>query len=240
MTRSRQSPVALVTGGSRGLGLATTRALAGRGWQVVVDGRDAARLTAAVVPLPDVHPVPGDVTDPSHRAALAEQVARLGGLDLLVSSASVLGTSPLGPLSEHPLPQLHEVFEVNCLAPLALVQLLLPSLRSRSGRVVVVSSDAAVEAYPHWGAYGAAKAAADHALRVLALEVPELRWYSLDPGEMDTDLLRSADPTADLSGVPGPDAVAPALLRLALEDLVGGRYRAEELLGTSTAAVVAS
>ncbi len=230
MTSAHQSPTALVTGASRGLGLALTRALVLRGWHVVVDARDGARLAAAVAGLPDptaVTAIPGDVVDDDHRADLAAAVS--GGLDLLVNNASVLGPSPLPPLAEHPLPELLEVFEVNALAPLALVQLVLPALRARGGRIVDVSSDAAVEAYAGWGAYGAAKAALDHATAVLAVEHPELRVHAFDPGDMDTELHRLAEPGEDLSHLPSPESVVPALLRLLEEDLPSGRYRAADL-----------
>jgi NAD(P)-dependent dehydrogenase (short-subunit alcohol dehydrogenase family) len=236
MTLQHQSPVALVTGASRGLGLALTRALVLRGWHVVVDARDGARLAAAVAGLPDpsaVTALAGDVVDDDHRADLAAAVA--GGLDLLVNNASVVGPSPLPPLAEHPLPDLLEVFEVNALAPIALVQLVLPALRARGGRIVDVSSDAAVEAYAGWGAYGAAKAALDHATAVLAVEHPDLRVHAFDPGDMATELHRLADPGADLSALPSPDSVVPALLRLLDEDLPSGRYRAADLAAVGAA-----
>ncbi len=169
----------------------------------------------------------GDVVDDDHRAALAAEVA--GGLDLLVNNASVLGAGPLSPLARHPLPDLLEVFEVNALAPIALVQLVLPALQARRGRIVDVSSDAAVEAYAGWGAYGAAKAALDHATAVLAVEHPDLRVHAFDPGDMDTELHRLAEPGEDLSHLPSPDSVVSALLRLVDEDLPSGRYRAAEL-----------
>jgi len=230
MTPEHQSPVALVTGASRGLGLALTTALVERGWHVVVDARDGERLAAAVAALPDpsaVTALAGDVVDDDHRAALAGAVA--GGLDLLVNNASVVGPSPLPPLAEHPLPALLEVFEVNALAPIALVQLVLPALRARGGRIVDVSSDAAVEAYAGWGAYGAAKAALDHATAVLAVEHPELRVHAFDPGDMDTELHRLAEPGVDLSHLPPAASVVPALLRLVDERPPSGRYRAAEL-----------
>ena len=236
MTPPHQTPVALVTGASRGLGLALTRALVLRGWHVVVDARDGERLAAAVATLPDpsaVTAIAGDVVDDDHRAALAAHVT--GGLDLLVNNASVLGPSPLPPLAEHPLPDLLEVFEVNALAPIALVQLVLPALRLRGGRIVDVSSDAAVEAYPGWGAYGAAKAALDHASAVLAVEHPELRVHAFDPGDMGTELHRLGDPGADLSALPTPDSVVPALLRLLDDDLPSGRYRAADLAAVGAA-----
>ncbi len=221
------SPIALVTGASRGLGLALTRELSARGWHVVVDARDGEGLHRAVAGLPGVRAIAGDVVDDAHREDLAAAVA--GGLDLLVNNASVLGPSPMGPLSEHPLPELLEVFEVNALAPIALVQLVLPALRLRAGRIVDVSSDAAVEAYATWGGYGAAKAALDHATAVLAVENPDLRAYAFDPGDMGTDLHGLADPDADLTALPTPESVVPALLRLVDEDLPSGRYRRADL-----------
>ena len=236
MTPPHSSPVALVTGASRGLGLALTRALVLRGWHVVVDARDGERLAAAVAALPDpsaVTAIAGDVVDDDHRAALAAAVA--GGLDLLVNNASVLGPSPLPPLAEHPLPDLLEVFEVNALAPIALVQLVLPALRARGGRIVDVSSDAAVQPYAGWGAYGAAKAALDHASAVLAVEHPELRVHAFDPGDMDTELHRLAENGADLSSLPSAESVVPALLRLVDEDLPSGRWRLAELAAAGAA-----
>ena len=232
MTSDLQSPVALVTGASRGLGLALTSALVRRGWHVVVDARDGARLSAAVAALPfpsRVTALPGDVVDDDHRAALADAVAARGGLDLLVNNASVLGPSPLVPLARHPLPDLLEVYEVNALAPIALVQLLAPALEARSGRIVNLSSDAAVEAYEGWGGYGSAKAALDHASAVLAQEHPRLHVYAFDPGDMDTELHRLADPDADPTELPSPHSVVPALLRLVDGDLPSGRYRACDL-----------
>ena len=242
MTSPHHSPLALVTGASRGLGLAVTRSLVQRGWSVVVDARDGGRLARAVTALPDpsaVTAIAGDVVDDAHRSELAAAVHARGGLDLLVNNASVVGPSPLPPLTAHPLPELLEVFEVNALAPLALLQLVVPALEARAGRIVNVSSDAAVEAYEGWGAYGAAKAALDHASRVLALEHPALRVFSFDPGDMDTELHRQADPDADPATLASPDSVVPALLRLVDEDLPSGRYVAAVLAPTEAAGVPA-
>jgi NAD(P)-dependent dehydrogenase (short-subunit alcohol dehydrogenase family) len=238
MTSRHKPPVALVTGASRGLGLALTDALVSRGWHVVVDARDGSRLAAAVATLPDptaVTAVAGDVVDDDHRARLAATVNDLGGLDLLVSNASVVGPSPLPLLADHPLPALLDVFEVNTLAPIALLQLVLPSLRARAGRIVHISSDAAVEAYERWGAYGAAKAALDHATKVLAIENPHLRFYTFDPGDMNTELHRLATPGEDLSDLPHPSTVVPSLLRLVDEERPSGRYVASELAPMRTA-----
>jgi NAD(P)-dependent dehydrogenase (short-subunit alcohol dehydrogenase family) len=221
---------ALITGASQGLGRALAAALSERGWRLVVDGRDPARLAAAVAALP--HPetvtaIPGDVADPDHRAALAEAVGPT--LDLLVNNASDLGPSPLPPLARLRPEELQRVLAVNTVAPLALVQLTLPELERAHGRVLDVSSDAAVEAYAGWGGYGASKAALDQLTAVLAVEHPGLRIYAVDPGDMNTAMHRAAEPGEDLSGLPSPESVVPALLRLVDDDLPSGRYRAADL-----------
>jgi NAD(P)-dependent dehydrogenase (short-subunit alcohol dehydrogenase family) len=222
---------AVITGASRGLGLALARALAARGWRLVVDARDADRLAATVAGLPSpalVTAVPGDVADAAHRAALAAAVG--DRLDLLVHNASDLGPSPLPPLADLAPEELSRILTVNTVAPLALTQLLLPALTRASGRLVSISSDAAVEAYPGWGGYGASKAALDQLTAVLAVEHPDLRMYAVDPGDMATDMHQAAYPGEDISDRPAPETVVPALLRLLDDDLPSGRYRAAELL----------
>ena len=236
MTPSSQEPlprVALLTGASRGLGRALATALAERGWHLVLDARDPAPLAAAVAELPRstrVTGVPGDVADPAHRQALVTAVEQAGRLDLLVNNASVLGPSPLVALAEHPLDALERVYAVNTVAPLGLLQRLLPHLQRSRGRVVNVTSDAAAEPYAGWGGYGSAKAALDQLSAVLAVELPDLRVYALDPGDMATDLHQQAYPGEDISDRPSPESVVPALLRLVDDDLPSGRYRAEALL----------
>jgi len=233
MTLPEQAPVALVTGASRGLGLALTATLVDRGWRVVVDARDGARLSAAIAGLSTpsaVTAVCGDVSDPLHRHALADSVTGLGGLDLLVSNASVLGPSPQPRLADYPLDALASVYAVNAFAPVALLQLLLPSLRATGGRVVHLSSDAAVEAYAGWGGYGSAKAALDQLTAVLAVEEATLKVYAFDPGDMATDLQQQAFPGEDVSDRPDPASVVPSLLRLVEGDLPSGRYRSSELV----------
>jgi len=222
------TPTALVTGASRGLGLALATELNGRGWRLVVDARDAARLTAAVGRLP--HPrrviaITGDVADPAHRAALARAAGERP--DLLVNNASDLGPTPLPPLTELPADDLQRVLAVNTIAPLALIQAVLPALRSARGRILNFSSDAAVEAYEGWGGYGASKAALGHLTAVLAVEHPQLRAYAVDPGDMATDMHRAADP--DASGLPAPETGVPALLVLIDGNQPSGRYRAADL-----------
>jgi NAD(P)-dependent dehydrogenase (short-subunit alcohol dehydrogenase family) len=221
---------ALLTGASRGLGLALATALDARGWHLVVDGRDAGRLTAAVaaLPRPDlVTAIPGDVADPGHRAALA--AALPDRLDLLVNNAGGLGPSPLPPLAQLRIEDLQAVLAVNTLAPLALLQLALPALARADGRVLNISSDAAVEAYEGWGGYGASKAALDSLSAVLAVENPRLRIYAVDPGDMNTAMHQAAFPGEDITDRPAPETVVPALLRLVEDDLPSGRYRAADL-----------
>jgi NAD(P)-dependent dehydrogenase (short-subunit alcohol dehydrogenase family) len=222
-------PIALITGASRGLGRAAAHALARRGWSLIVDARRAADLADAMRGLADVAAVPGDVTDPGHRADLAAAVGRAGGLDVLVNNASRLGPSPQPPLRDYPLDELARVYESNVVAPLALIALLTAPLAAAGGTIVNVSSDAAVEAYPGWGGYGSSKAALDQLTAVLAAEEPSLRCYAFDPGDMRTDMHQQAFPGEDISDRPEPETVVPALLRLIDERPPSGRYRASDL-----------
>ena len=218
-------PVAIVTGASKGLGRAVAAALAERGWSVVADARDAAALTAATRDLPGAVAVPGDVTDPAHRAALVAAAEKQGGVDLLVNNASSLGPSPLPRLAAYPLDELARVYDTDVVAPLALCQLALPSATT----IVNVTSDAAVEPYEGWGGYGSAKAALDQVSAVLAAENPHVRVYALDPGDMRTEMHQAAFPGEDISDRPEPQTVVPAFLRLLDERPPSGRYRAEAL-----------
>jgi NAD(P)-dependent dehydrogenase (short-subunit alcohol dehydrogenase family) len=227
------TPLALITGGSRGLGAAFAYGLARQGWRLVIDARDERELrpTAdALAKLTTVVAIAGDVVDDDHRAELAAAAKGLGGADLLVNNASTLGGSPPPRLAEFPLPALLDTFEVNVLAPIALAQLLLPQLRlAPAGGVLNISSDAAVEAYEGWGGYGAAKAALDHASAVLALEEPSLRVWSVDPGDLRTRLQQEAFPGEDISDRPLPETVVPHLLALLRDRPPSGRYRAADL-----------
>ena len=214
---------AVITGASKGLGLALARALAGEGWQLVLDARDGTALRAAAPATATL--VPGDVTDPEHRLDLL--AAAGSDLDLLVNNASHLGPSPQPRLQDDPLDELRRVYEVDVVAPLALVQLLRPRT------VVNVSSDAAVEAYEGWGGYGSAKAALDHLTAVLAQEHPDLRVLSFDPGDMRTEMHQAAFPGEDITDRPLPETVVPAFLRLL--DRPSGRYRAADLMPVDVA-----
>ena len=227
-------PTAIVTGASRGLGLALARSLAERRWRLVIDARDAAALDRAAIALrahTDVVALPGDVADPSHREALA--AAAGDRVELLVNNASTLGSSPLPPLARYPLDELERVFRVNALAPLALMQLALPRL-AEAARIVNVTSDAAVEAYEGWGGYGAAKAALEQLSAVFAAEHPALRVYAVDPGDMNTQMHQQAYPGEDISDRPAPEHSVPGLLALIEGDLPSGRYSAAALAGAHT------
>jgi NAD(P)-dependent dehydrogenase (short-subunit alcohol dehydrogenase family) len=223
-------PVGIVTGGSRGLGLALIRALAERGWRLVVDARGADALERAVAGLEGVVAIAGDVADPAHRRAL---VGAAGDrIDLLVSNAGFLGPSPRPELAAYPLSELARVYEVNAFAPLALVQEALPRLASGAA-ILHISSDAAVEPYEGWGGYGSSKAALEQLTSILATEQPQLRVYSVDPGDMRTQTYREAFPGEDISRVPPPEESVPGLLALIEGSRASGRYRARELAGVA-------
>ena len=222
---------AIITGGSRGFGRAVAADLTAAGWDVVLDGRDEPALAEAAHQLgARAHPIVGDVTDPAHRAQLVDVARELGGLDLLVNNASDLGPSPLPQLASVSLDALARLLETNVVAPLALIQRSLPLLAASSGAVVNVTSDAAVEAYEGWGAYGLTKAALEQLSHVLSVEEPDLRVWWLDPGDMRTEMHQAAFPGEDISDRPLPDLVAPAIARLVRTRPPSGRVTAAELL----------
>jgi NAD(P)-dependent dehydrogenase (short-subunit alcohol dehydrogenase family) len=222
-------PLAIITGSSRGLGLALARALAERGWALVLDARGATDLERAARELGQITEVvalPGDVSDDWHRGALLDAAGE--EIDLLVNNASLLGPSPQPALGLYPLEALERVYQVNVLAPLALTQLVLPRMPDQ-GTIINVSSDAAVEPYAGWGGYGSSKAALDQLTAILAEEHPALRIYSVDPGDMRTRMHQEAFPSEDISDRPPPEASVPGLLALIEGDLPSGRYVAREL-----------
>jgi NAD(P)-dependent dehydrogenase (short-subunit alcohol dehydrogenase family) len=222
---------AIITGASRGFGHALAAQLAVDGWHLVIDGRDGDALAAAAATMgARVTAVPGDVTDAAHRAALVRIAEDLGGLDLLVNNAGTLGPSPLPRLRDLDPDALRDVLETNVVAPLALVQAALPLLAASGGAVVALTSDAAVDAYEGWGAYGASKAALDHLGRVLAVEEAGVAVWSFDPGDMRTAMHQAAFPGEDISDRPEPATVVPALLRLLALRPPSGRVRAGDLL----------
>jgi NAD(P)-dependent dehydrogenase (short-subunit alcohol dehydrogenase family) len=222
-------PNAIITGASRGLGLALARALAPRGWALTIDARGAADLEQAARELGATTPIraiPGDVADPEHRRALIEAAGDT--IDVLVNNASVLGPSPQPALTGYPLDALERVYIVNTLAPLALIQLAMPKIPG-GGRIINVTSDAAVEPYEGWGGYGSSKAALEQLSAILGAEHPELRVYAVDPGDMRTRLHQEAFPGEDITDRPPPEDSVPGLLALIEGDLPSGRYQAREV-----------
>lgn len=212
----------LVTGASRGLGRALSAELARRGARVVMVARGTEALEEAATAVRaaggDAHAIAGDVAD---KAAIHPMVAlaqdRVGPIDLLIHDASALGPTPLGELAALDCEDLEVVLATNLVGPFRLTKALVGGMVARGrGTVVFVSSDAAVEAYPTWGAYGASKAAADHLARIWAAELDGsgVRVLSIDPGEMDTAMHRAAIPDADPATLARPEDVASAIVDL--------------------------
>lgn len=230
-------PIALITGGSAGLGLALSRSLVTDGWTVITDGRDSVRLADAAASLGDrAVVVPGDVSDPAHRQDLVTEVTRQGRLDLLVHNASTLGPLPLRPLRKLEVEQLRSVWTTNTEAPFDLTRALLPRLLEDDGILLSLSSDAAVEHYEGWGAYGASKAALDHLVLTTAAE-SGVTAYAVDPGDMRTRMQQDASPGEDISDRPLPETVVPHLRGLLAARPPSGRYHAADLpltLATAT------
>jgi NAD(P)-dependent dehydrogenase (short-subunit alcohol dehydrogenase family) len=223
-------PTAIVTGASRGLGLALARELARGKWRLVIDARGAdalERARAELARLTEVVAIRGDVADGQHRLRLV--TAAGDRLRLLVNNASLLGPSPQPRLAQYPLAELERVYAVNVMAPLALIQLALPLLRP-GGRILNVTSDAAAEPYEGWGGYGSSKAALEQLGNVLAAEHPELLVYTVDPGDMRTQMHQEAFPGEDISDRPEPETSVPGLLALIDGHLPSGRYLARDLV----------
>jgi NAD(P)-dependent dehydrogenase (short-subunit alcohol dehydrogenase family) len=218
----------VITGASRGLGAALAHSLAEDGWTLIVDGRDPTALWAAAGSSPTTIAIAGDISDRSHRDDLATAAASSGGLDLVVLNAGTLGPSPLPRLESLRLGDLRATLEVNLVAQLGVVQALLPHLRP-GATIVAVTSDAAIEAYEGWGAYGAAKAGFEHLAAVLATERPDLRVLRVDPGDMRTQMHQDAFPGEDISDRPDPDASVPGLRHLIDGPHPSGRYRVTDL-----------
>ncbi len=224
---------ALITGASRGLGLALARRLVENGWGLVIDGRGRKALEEARLELVSRQPaklvaLPGDVTREAHRKKLLAAAGELGGLDAVVNNASFLGPSPQPPLLDYPLDVLRNVYETNVLAPLALIQALRPVLKA-DACILNVTSDAGVEPYAGWGGYGSSKAALEHLSAILAQENPAWRVYWVDPGDMRTQMQQEAFPDEDISDRPLPEESVPGLLALLDGTQPSGRYAAREL-----------
>ena len=222
------SKTALITGASRGLGLALARQLAQLHWNLIIDARGAEALESAraeLASLTHVVALAGDVTDDAHREALSDAAQRLGGLDVLANNASVLGPSPQPYLLEYPLDVLERVYRTNVIAPLAVIQALRHQFKA-GACIVNITSDAGVEAYEGWGGYGSSKAALEQLSHILAAENPDLRVYWVDPGDMRTQMHQEAFPGEDISDRPLPEVSVPGLLALMTGTYASGRYAA--------------
>jgi len=223
---------ALITGASRGLGLALARELAAQGWGLIIDARGEQALNDAKQQLGSVAQVVsivGDVSQHEHRQQLAKAAADLGGLDAVINNASVLGPSPQPNLLDYPLAELEAVYKTNVIAPLAIIQAVKNHLRPNP-RIINISSDAGVEPYSGWGGYGSSKAALEHMSAILAAENPQWRVYWVDPGDMRTDMHQAAFPGEDISDRPLPEVSVPGLVALLTDDYPSGRYRARTVL----------
>ena len=225
------SRTALVTGASTGLGRSLAFALAAAGWRLTIDARHPDPLEEArtqLAGLTTVRALLGDVSDHTHRRALVEAAAGLGPIGLVVNNASELGGSPPPRLRDLDAGSAERLFAVNTIAPQQLVREALPRLAARAV-VVNLSSDAAVEHYEGWGGYAASKAALDHLTLTWAVEEPQHHWYAVDPGDLHTAMHQAAFPGEDISGLPLPESVTPALLELIDSGWPSGRYRLQDL-----------
>ena len=200
----------LITGASKGLGRAVARLAARHKHNLIINARredelrDAERELASMT---QVLAIPGDVSEIAEDiAALA--ISRFGPVDVLINNASELGPSPMPQVLDHSWQSLERIFRVNVVAPIHLIQLLRPRT------IINITSDAGVNAYSGWGGYGASKAALEHISRILAAEVEGVRVFVVDPGEMNTEMHRLAEPGVDLSHLPDPEDVAPAIVDL--------------------------
>lgn len=201
----------LITGASRGLGRALMEGFAAKAHRVVGVARGQADLDEVVQGIRQrggqAWGVPGDVRDATR--VVAEASALVGGIDVLINNASTLGPVPMPRLSDLRPEELVEVLDINLVASFRLTRAVVGGMSLRGGGTVVfISSDAAVEAYPSWGAYGLAKAAQDHMMRVWAAENEVVRFMSVDPGEMDTAMHAAALPGADPASLQAPWEVA--------------------------------
>lgn len=228
---THSNKTALITGASRGLGLALARALAQRKWNLIIDARGEKALETArqeLVEWGSVTAVSGDITSPAHRQALTVAARAFGGLDVVINNASILGPSPQPALLDYPLDVLEQVYRANVFAPLGLLQAVRHTLKP-GAKIINVSSDAAVNAYEGWGGYGSAKAALEHLTAIFAAENPVYRVYWVDPGDMRTQMHQEAFPGEDISDRPLPEASVPGFLALIEGEWENGRYQARLL-----------
>jgi len=218
-----------ITGGASGLGKALAVRYARAGWRVCIGDLDVARCQETLASLPGGHALACDVTrDGDLEAAAAWLERNWGGVDAIVNNAGILGPSPQPELLDYPLEVLEQVYRANVIAPLGLIQAARGDLRP-GARIVNITSDAGVEAYPGWGGYGSSKAALEQLSAILAAEVADLRVYWVDPGDMRTQMHQDAFPGEDISDRPLPEASVPGLVELLEGDHPSGRYRAREL-----------
>jgi NAD(P)-dependent dehydrogenase (short-subunit alcohol dehydrogenase family) len=221
---------AIITGASRGLGLALTKALAQKNWNLVINARGKKALETARAELAQhtrVTAIPGDISDENHARDLIEAAREFGGLDLLVNNASILG--PMMKLEQMPFDELERVYKINTFAPLRLIQLAAPIFNANP-RVINITSDAGIEGYETWGGYGSSKAALEQVSRVLASERPDWKVYWVDPGEMQTQMYQESAPGQDISDLPTPEISVPGILELIEANLPSGRYKAQTML----------
>lgn len=229
---NNETKTALITGATKGLGGALARALANEGWSLIINARTNQTLQAIYNELAQktrVTAVAGSITNKSHREALNIAAKASHGLDAIINNAGMLGPSPQPALLDYPLDQLLNVFETNVVAQLGVIQAVQHALKPNA-RIINISSDAAVEAYPGWGGYGASKAAFDHLSAVLLAENPQWRVYWVDPGDMRTDMHQAAFPGEDISDRPLPEESVPGFMALLTGDFSSGRYQARQLI----------
>jgi NAD(P)-dependent dehydrogenase (short-subunit alcohol dehydrogenase family) len=240
MSYLHEQKTALITGASRGLGLVLARQLAERGWRLIIDARNETTLRKVATKLAkftEVTAIPGDVTDVAHRRALAIAAKAGGGLDVVVNNAGILGPSPQPNLLDYPLEVLAQVYWANTLAPLGVIQAVQAELKP-GAKIVNITSDAGVEAYPGWGGYGSSKAALEQLSAILAAENPTWHIYWVDPGDMRTDMHQAAFPGEDISDRPLPDESATGLVALLEGNYASGRYAARTLVATAEPTLV--
>ena len=228
---NQNEKTALITGASRGLGLALARSLAEGGWQLVINARFPEVLEFVqdeLAQLTEVIAVSGDIADQGHRQEIARAASKFGGLDAVVNNAGILGPSPQPDLLDYPLEMLEQVYRINVIAQLGVLQAVRGQLKP-AARILNITSDAGIQAYPGWGGYGSSKAAFEQLSAILSVENPDWKVYWVDPGDMRTQMHQDAFPGEDISDRPLPAESVPGLLSLLDGDLPSGRYVAKEI-----------